>query len=166
MLKKLKLSQSINWSKLPSLRTTDTFLVVASLPPRKRSDDQKCVCCSQATSYPNQLNSSNPDATFLNSLICNPMSWRSWLMLVGCHKSRSLTISFLLSHQHINYGIQGLLRCKNLWTFSLFRTFSFPRFCCVNLFVFFCFMSPMSLTGSYTEDELQFELNEKVKFFG
>ena len=27
-------------------------------------------------------------------------------------------------------------------------------------------MSPASLTGSYTEDELQFKLNEKAKFGG
>ena len=38
-----------------SLRTADVFTVVASLPPkkyfrRKRSDDRKCVCCSQARS--------------------------------------------------------------------------------------------------------------------
>ena len=37
-----------------SLRTADAFPVVASLPPkiaifrRERSDDRKCVCCSQA----------------------------------------------------------------------------------------------------------------------
>ena len=29
----------------------------------------------------------------------------------------------------------GLTRCKNLWTFSLFRTFCFPRFYCVDFFV-------------------------------
>ena len=41
----------------PSLRTADAFPAVASLPPknsvsifrRERSDDQKCVCCSQAS---------------------------------------------------------------------------------------------------------------------
>ena len=36
----------------PSLRTADAFPVVASLPPKnsdERSDDQKCVCCSQAS---------------------------------------------------------------------------------------------------------------------
>ena len=38
-----------------SLRTADAFPVVVSLPPknsyfrRERSDDRKCVCCSQAT---------------------------------------------------------------------------------------------------------------------
>ena len=38
-------------SPLPSLRTADAFPDVASLPPknRERSDDRKCVCCSQAT---------------------------------------------------------------------------------------------------------------------
>ena len=41
---------------LPSLRTADAFPVVASLPPknifrRERSDDRKCVCCSQAITY-------------------------------------------------------------------------------------------------------------------
>ena len=41
-------------SKPPSLRTADAFLVVASLASakRKRSDDRKCVCCSQATNPP------------------------------------------------------------------------------------------------------------------
>ena len=39
-----------------SLRTADAFLVVASLPPKnifrgERSDDRKCVCCSQAITY-------------------------------------------------------------------------------------------------------------------
>ena len=34
-----------------SLQTADAFPVVTSLPPfrRGRSDDRKCVCCSQAT---------------------------------------------------------------------------------------------------------------------
>ena len=32
-----------------SLRTADAFPVGASLPRRERSDDQKCVCCSQAS---------------------------------------------------------------------------------------------------------------------
>ena len=32
-----------------SLRTADAFPVVASLPRRERSDDRKCVCCSQAS---------------------------------------------------------------------------------------------------------------------
>ena len=38
-------------SKPPSLRTADAFPVVASLASakRERSDDRKCVCCSQAT---------------------------------------------------------------------------------------------------------------------
>ena len=39
-------------SRSISLRTADAFPVVASLPPknrRERSDDRKCVCCSQAT---------------------------------------------------------------------------------------------------------------------
>ena len=42
---------SIFSSKDSSLRTADTFPVVASLPlfRRERSDDRKCVCCSQAT---------------------------------------------------------------------------------------------------------------------
>ena len=31
-----------------SLRTADAFPVIASLPLRERSDDRKCVCCSQA----------------------------------------------------------------------------------------------------------------------
>ena len=35
-------------NKSHSLRTADTFPVVASNPRRERSDDQKCVCCSQA----------------------------------------------------------------------------------------------------------------------
>ena len=38
----------------PSLRTADVFPVVASLPPqnrRERSDDRKCVCCSQAVDF-------------------------------------------------------------------------------------------------------------------
>ena len=39
-----------------SLRTADAFSVVASLSPknifrRERSDDRKCVCCSQARSH-------------------------------------------------------------------------------------------------------------------
>ena len=37
-----------------SLRTTDAFPVVASLPlknRRERSDDRKCVCCSQAMDF-------------------------------------------------------------------------------------------------------------------
>ena len=42
---------SIFSSKDSSLRTADTFPVVASLPlfRRERSDDRKCVCCSQGT---------------------------------------------------------------------------------------------------------------------
>ena len=32
-----------------SLRTADAFPVVVSLPRRERSDDRKCVCCSQAS---------------------------------------------------------------------------------------------------------------------
>ena len=38
-------------SKPSSLRTADAFPVVASLASakRERSDDRKCVCCSQAT---------------------------------------------------------------------------------------------------------------------
>ena len=38
-------------SKSSSLRTADAYLVVASLASakRERSDDRKCVCCSQAT---------------------------------------------------------------------------------------------------------------------
>ena len=41
-------------SKPPSLRTADAFPVVASLASakRKRSNDRKCVCCSQATNPP------------------------------------------------------------------------------------------------------------------
>ena len=41
-------------SKPPSLRTADAFTVVASLASakRKRSDDRKCVCSSQATNPP------------------------------------------------------------------------------------------------------------------
>ena len=35
-------------NKSHSLRTADGFPVVASLPRRERSDDRKCVCCSQA----------------------------------------------------------------------------------------------------------------------
>ena len=38
----------------PSLWTADAFPVVASLPPkngRERSDDRKCVCCSQAMDF-------------------------------------------------------------------------------------------------------------------
>ena len=41
-------------SKPSSLRTADAFPVVASLASakRERSDDRKCVCCSQATNPP------------------------------------------------------------------------------------------------------------------
>ena len=45
---------------------------------------------------------------------------------------------------------EGLPRCKNLWTFSLFSY-------CVHFFVFF--ISPLSLTGSYTEDEPPSKIN-------
>ena len=36
-------------SQFNSLRSADAFLVVASLHPKKRSDDRKYVCASQAT---------------------------------------------------------------------------------------------------------------------
>ena len=49
----------------PSLRTVDAFPVFASLPPifrRERSDDRKCVCCSQATQSPAGLQNSAGEA--------------------------------------------------------------------------------------------------------
>ena len=36
----------------------------------------------------------------------------------------------------------GLPRCKNLWTFSLFRSFCFSRFYCADFFVFFVLRHP------------------------
>ena len=54
-------------------------------------------------------------------------------------------------HDHvINFGT--LARCKNLWTFSLRLTFFFQALFCW-LLCFLCFMSLVSFTGSYTEDE-------------
>ena len=51
-------AERFNWNStgflVCSLRTADAFPVVASLPPknsyfrRERSDERKCVCCSQA----------------------------------------------------------------------------------------------------------------------
>ena len=49
----------------PSLRTVDAFPVFASLSPifqRERSDDRKCVCCSQATQSPAGLQNSAGEA--------------------------------------------------------------------------------------------------------
>ena len=59
------------------------------------------------------------------------------------HMYISMRNIFLIPHE-------GLALCKNLWTFSLFFTFCFSRIYCVDFFVFFCFTSPVSLTGSYT----------------
>ena len=52
--------------KFASLRTADAFPVVASLPPRERSDDRKCVCCSQATNLREIRNKS----TMKLALVC------------------------------------------------------------------------------------------------
>ena len=42
-----------------------------------------------------------------------------------------------LTEQYFDDVKRGLPRCKNLWTFSLFCTFCFSRFYCVDFFVFF-----------------------------
>ena len=44
----------INFTASSSLWTADAFPVVASLPWRVRSDDRKCVCCSQAMQVVNR----------------------------------------------------------------------------------------------------------------
>ena len=49
----LKNTKTLTFSKCnvnSSLRTADVFPVVASLPPKERSDDRKYVCRSQAES--------------------------------------------------------------------------------------------------------------------
>ena len=63
-----------------NLRTADAFLVVASLPPknsyfrRERSDDRKCVCCSQARSTTDSTNYRKCVSSFLSSWLAN----RQW----------------------------------------------------------------------------------------
>ena len=64
--------------------------------------------------------------------------------------------SFVLRMSTTVGKFEGLPRCKNLWTLSLFCTFCFLGLLCW-LLCFLCFTSPVSLTGSYTQDEPNLE---------